>query len=62
MGFHLLSGSHRKDALFFSPCLFIKGQACRACACDPVIMVSPLNVASGGDTGLPVGEQSAALK
>lgn len=43
----------------YSPYLRIKGQALSR-ACDLAIMMRPLNAASGGDTGLPAGEPSAA--
>lgn len=46
---------------FFFLALSLHQRACLPCACDLAIMVSPLNAASGGDTGLPVGELSAAL-
>lgn len=56
---HLLSWRCGKDAPLFS--LSPHQRAGLSCACDLAIMVSPLNAASGGDTGLRVGEPSAAL-
>lgn len=49
----------RKDASFLS--LSLHQRAGLSCACVPAIMVSPLNAASGVNTGLPVGKPSAAL-